>query len=60
MKKYVVYLPVQGSVSVDVVANNPDEAMRKGISKIESMSHDEICRNIEYGHYEVEEVYGNE
>lgn len=55
MKDYVVYLPVEGCVSVEVKAESKDEALRKGIELIEAMSHDEICQSVQYGHYGVDE-----
>ena len=56
MKKYLVWIPFQGSLAVEVWARDAEEALIVGESKIDKMNNDDIAENAEFDNFEVEEI----
>ena len=54
-KSYIVNIPFEGSLSVEVYAYDEDEALELGQEKIESMDCETIGREAQFGSYEVYE-----
>ena len=53
MKSYIVELPFQGTLSVEVKANNQEEAMSLGKEQIGKLSEEQIVEYAQFGNYDV-------
>ena len=56
MKKYLVWIPFQGSLSVEVMAENEEDALRIGEREIEKIDAEDVLNQTEWDNYEVEEI----
>ena len=56
MKKYLVWVPFQGSLAVEVWARDMEDALIVGELEIDKMTNDDIAKNAEFDNYEVEEI----
>ena len=56
MAKYYVSVPFEGSLSVEVEADNYEEALDKGQCYIEAMGDSAIIESAQFGNYDAYEI----